>query len=134
MTDKNLANWISSVCRDVGKNKGIEFHPPAPRGAQVPKRWEVSCRLKRHSWATVNLSYWFSADSLVSEEVNLLWAFPPTLKQSEKFKSDISAKIDQMLRWIKRMNDSESQMNREIKHGCDGSDGSNQIDPSRSDG
>jgi hypothetical protein len=44
MTDKSLANWIISVCRDVGKNKGIEFHPPAPRGAQVRKRWEVSCR------------------------------------------------------------------------------------------
>jgi hypothetical protein len=30
----------------------------------------------------------------------LPWAFPPTLEQSEKFKSDISAKIDQMLKWL----------------------------------
>jgi len=39
-------------------------------------------------------------DMLLREEVILPWAFPPTLEQGEKFKSDIIAKVDQMLKWL----------------------------------
>jgi hypothetical protein len=48
----------------------------------------------------VILSYWFSVDMLLREEVILPWAFPPTLEQSEKFKNDVIAKVDQMLKWL----------------------------------
>jgi hypothetical protein len=37
---------------------------------------------------------------LLREEVILPWAFPPTLEQGEKFKSEIIAKVDQMLKWL----------------------------------
>jgi hypothetical protein len=36
---------------------------------------------------------------LLREEVILPWAFPPTSEQSEKLKSDVNAKIDQMSKW-----------------------------------
>jgi hypothetical protein len=100
MIESDLATLISSVCQDVGKMKGIEFHPQATRGMQVPGRWESDYRLRRQGHSTVILSYWFSVDMLLREEVILPWAFPPTLEQSEKFKSDLSAKIDQMLKWL----------------------------------
>jgi len=99
MTEINLATFINDVCHDAGKNKGIEFQHPA-WGAQAPGRWEASYRLRRQGQSTVDLSYWFSVHSLVSEEVNLPWAFPPTLEESEKFKSDVSIKIDRMLEWV----------------------------------
>ncbi len=102
MTENNLATLISGVCHDAGKMKGIEFHPLTTWGAQVPRRWEAGYRLRRQGRSTVTLSYWFNVNSLLSEEVILPWAFPPTLEQSEKFKSDVSAKIDQMMKWIKR--------------------------------
>jgi hypothetical protein len=44
--------------------------------------------------------YWFNVKMLLREEVILPWAFPPTLEQGEKFKSDIIAKVDQMLKWL----------------------------------
>jgi hypothetical protein len=100
MTESNLATLIDSVCHDVGKMKGIEFHPLATWGAQVPGRWEAGYRLGRQGHSKVILSYWFSVDMLLREEVILPWAFPPTLEQGEKFKSDIIAKIDQMLKWL----------------------------------
>jgi hypothetical protein len=102
MTESNLATLISDVCGDAGKNKGIEFHPPAAWGAQVPGSWEVSYRLRRQGHSTVTLSYWLSVNSLLGEEVILPWAFPPTLEQSEQFKQDVSAKIDQMMKWVER--------------------------------
>jgi hypothetical protein len=100
MVESDLATLIGSVCHDVGKMKGIEFHPPATWGMQAPGRWESDYRLRRQGHSTVILSYWFSVDMLLREEVILPWAFPPTLEQSEKFKSDIIAKIDQMLKWL----------------------------------
>ena len=100
MTESNLATLISGVCQDVGKMKGIEFHPHATWGMQVPGRWEADYQLRRQGHSTVILSYWFSVDMLLREEVILPWAFPPTLEQGEKFKSDIIAKIDQMLKWL----------------------------------
>jgi hypothetical protein len=100
MTETNLATLISGVCHDVGKMKGIEFHPLATWGMQVPGRWEAGYRLRRQGHSTVILSYWFSLDMLLREEVILPWAFPPTLEEGEKFKSDIIAKIDQMLKWL----------------------------------
>jgi hypothetical protein len=100
MIESDLATLISGVCHDVGKMKGIEFHPQATWGMQVPGRWESDYRLRRQGHSTVILSYWFSVDMLLREEVILPWAFPPTLEESEKFKSDISAKIDQMLKWL----------------------------------
>ena len=102
MTENNLDTLINGVCRDAGQNKGIEFHSPAAWGAQVPGNWEASYRLRRQDRSTVTLSYWFSVKSWLSEEVILPWAFPPTLEQSEQFKSDVSAKIDQMLEWVKK--------------------------------
>jgi hypothetical protein len=101
MTEINLATLIKDVCNDAGKNKGIEFHHPAAWGAQVPGRWEASYRLRRQGRSTVKISYWLSEHSLVSEDVILAWAFPPTLEQSEKFKSDVGVKIDRMLEWIR---------------------------------
>src|SRR5438128_9414086 len=101
MTEISLATLISGVCRDAGKSKGIEFHPPAAWGAQVPGSWEVSYRLKREGWS-VTLTYWLSPESRVSEEV--FWSFgsPSSLEQSEQFKSEVSTKIDQMLELVKR--------------------------------
>lgn len=100
MTESNLATLIGVACRDIGKIKGIEFQDPAAWGAQVAGRWEVSYRLKRQGWSVL-LTYWFSSDSRLSEEVFLTSALPPTLEQSEKLKSDISTKLDQMLDWVK---------------------------------
>ena len=102
MTEIDLTTLISDVCHDAGKRRGIEFHLPAAWGTQVPGSWEVSYRLQRQGRSTVNLSYWFSVNSLLSEELYLPWAFPPTLKQNDQFKSDIRAKIDQMLEWVKK--------------------------------
>lgn len=101
MAESNLVTLINEVCRDAGKNKGIEFHLPAALGAQMQGRWEVSYRLKRQGWSVI-VTYWFSSDSWVSEEVHFPWAFPPTLEQSDQFKSDIGAKMDQMLEWVNR--------------------------------
>ena len=50
----------------------------------------------------MTLSYWFSVNSWLSEEVILPWAFPPTLEESERFKHDVGIKIDQMLEWLAR--------------------------------
>jgi hypothetical protein len=100
MTENNLATLISVVCRNAGKIKGIEFHPPAAWGAQVPGRWEVSHRLTRQGWSVL-VTYWLSSDSRLSEEVYLPSAFSPTLGQNKKFESDVNTKIDQMLEWIK---------------------------------
>ncbi len=100
MTENNLVTFISDMCHDVGEMKGIEFHPPATWGRQVPGRWESGYRLRRQGHSTAILTYWFTVDMLLREEVMLPWAFPPTSEQSEKFKSDISAKIDQMLKWL----------------------------------
>lgn len=102
MIENNLATLISDVCNQAGQDKGIEFHQPASWGAQAPRRWEAGYRLRRQGRSTVTLSYWFNVHSLLSEEIILPWAFPPTLEESEKFKSDVSAKIDQMMKWIKR--------------------------------
>jgi hypothetical protein len=101
MTESNVTTLISGVCRDAGKSKGVEFHPPAAWGAQVPGRWEVSCRLKRQGWS-VTLTYWLSPNSLVSEEV--VWSFgaPARSEQTEQFKRDLSTKLDLMLAWVKR--------------------------------
>jgi hypothetical protein len=101
MIESNLATLMSSVCRDAGKNKGIEFHPPVAWGAPVAGRWEVSCRLKQQGWS-VTLIYWLSSDSWLSEEVYWSWGFPYGREQSEQLKSDISTKLDQMLEWLKR--------------------------------
>jgi hypothetical protein len=68
MADNNPATLIRSVCQDVGKLKGIEFHPQATWGMQVPGRWESSYRLRRQGHSTVILSYWFSLDMLLREE------------------------------------------------------------------
>jgi len=57
MIESNLATLMSCVCRDAGKIKGVEFHPPVAWGAPVPGRWEVSCRLKQQGWS-VTLIYW----------------------------------------------------------------------------
>jgi hypothetical protein len=102
MTEMDLATLISDVCNDEGKKKGIEFHRPVAWGAQALGSWEASYRLRRQGHSTVTLSYWFSVHSLLSEEVLLPWAFPPTLKQSEQFKGDVSTTIDQMLEWVKK--------------------------------
>jgi hypothetical protein len=99
MTESNLTTLIRGICYDVGKMKGIEFHPLATWGMQVPERWEVGYRLRRQGHSTVILSYWFDVHSRLCQEVMLPWAFPPTLEQVEKLKSDIIIKIDQMLRW-----------------------------------
>jgi hypothetical protein len=101
MTESDLTTLISDVCRDAGKSKGIEFHSPAPQGAQVLGRWEVSCCLKRQGWSAT-LRYWLGSESWLSEEVVWSCALPSTLEQSEKFKSDISSKIDLMLEWVKK--------------------------------
>ena len=66
----------------------------------VAGRWEAGYELRRQGNSAVILSYWFSVDMLLREEVILPWAFPPTLEQSEKFKSDVIAKVDQMLKWL----------------------------------
>ncbi|HZS04562.1 MAG TPA: hypothetical protein VFD58_06980 [Blastocatellia bacterium] len=100
MTENTLATLISGVCHDAGKMKGIEFHPPATWGAQVTGSWEAGYRLRRQGHSTVTLSYWFSVNSLLSADVILPWAFPPTPEQSKKFKSDVSSKIDGMLQWL----------------------------------
>ncbi|HEV2665745.1 MAG TPA: hypothetical protein VG324_12580 [Blastocatellia bacterium] len=100
MTENNLATLIRGVCHDVGEMKGIEFHLPATWGMQVAGRWEAGYQLRRQGNSTVILSSWFSVDMLLREEVILPWAFPPTLEQSDKFKSDIIARVDQMLKWL----------------------------------
>jgi hypothetical protein len=100
MTEGNLATLVSGVCHDTGRMKGIDFHPPAAWGAQVPGRWEAGYRLRRQGHSTVTLTYWFTLNSLLSEEVILPWTFPPTPEQSEKFKSDVSGKIEAMLQWL----------------------------------
>lgn len=102
MLEHNLDTLISGVCRDAGRNKGIEFHHPAAWGARAPGRWEASYRLRRQGRSTVTLSYWFSVSSWLSEEVVLPWAFPPTLEQGEEFRSEVRAKIDRMLEWVER--------------------------------
>jgi len=102
MVESDLATLISDTCRDAGRSNGIEFHPPATWGAQVAGNWEASYRLRRQGHSTVTLSYWFSVNSLLGEEVLLPWAFPPSLAQSEQFKKDLSAKIDQMMQWVKK--------------------------------
>jgi|GEM_PF-1710662 len=101
MTEISLATLISGVCRDAGKSKGIEFHPPAAWGAQVPGRWEISYRLKREGWS-VTLTYWLSPDSQVSEEVFWSGGSHSGPEQNEEFKRNLSAKIDQMLEWVER--------------------------------
>ena len=102
MNESDLTTLVSAVCRDAGQTKGIEFHLPAAWGAQLPGNWEASYRLRRQGRSTVTLSYWFSINSLLGEEVILPWAFPPTLEQSEQFKKDIGAKIEQMMEWVKK--------------------------------
>ena len=97
MSESNLATLISGVCHDAGKMKGIEFRSPAARGTQVAGGWEAGYWLRRQGHSTVTLSYWFSVNSRLSEEVILPWAFSPTPEQSEKFTSEISRKIDGML-------------------------------------
>ena len=100
MAENNLATLIRGVCHDVGKMKGIEFHLPATWGMEVPGRWEAGYKRRRQGHSTVILTYWFNVKMLLREEVILPWAFPPTLEQGEKFKSDIIAKVDQMLKWL----------------------------------
>jgi hypothetical protein len=100
MNESDLETLIGNVCHDVGKIKGIEFQAATTRGLQVPGSWESDYRLRRQGHSTVILTYWFSVDMLLREEVILAWAFPPTSEESEKFKSDLSAKIDQMLKWL----------------------------------
>ena len=100
MAENNLATLIRGVCHDVGKMKGIEFHLPATRGMEAPGRWEAGYKRGRQGRSTVILSYWFSVTMHLREEVILRWEFPPTLEQGEKFKSDIIAKVDQMLKWL----------------------------------
>ena len=102
MTENNLAALISDVCHLAGENKGIEFHLPAAWGTQVAGSWEASYQLRRQGHSTVILSYWFSTHTRLHEEVLLPWAFPPTLEQSEQFKKDLNAKIDQMMQWVKK--------------------------------
>ncbi len=102
MNEGDLTTLISAVCRDAGQTKGIEFHPPAAWGAQVPGNWEASYRLRRQGRSTVTLSYWFNVNSLLDEEIILPWAFPPTQQQHEQFKSDVRAKIDLMLEWVRK--------------------------------
>ena len=102
MVESDLATLISEMCRDAGRSNGIEFHPPAGWGMQVPGSWEASYQLRRQGRSTVTLSYWFSPHSRLVEEVILPWAFPPTLEQSERFKKNLRAKIDQMMQWVKR--------------------------------
>ncbi len=102
MIENNLATLISAVCNQAGKDRGIEFHHPASWGAQAPRRWEAGYRLRRQGRSTVTLSYWFNVHSRLSEEVVLSWAFPPTTAQSEQFNSDVGAKIDQMMKWVKK--------------------------------
>jgi hypothetical protein len=101
MIESNFAALIDGVCREAGKNKGIEFHPPVAWGAPVPGRWEVSCRPKQQGWS-VTLIYWLSSDSWLSEDVFWDWGFRSGREQSEQFKSDISTKLDQMLEWVGR--------------------------------
>lgn len=101
MTEINLATLISEVCRDAGKTRGIEFHPPAAWGTPAPGRWEASYRLKRQGWS-VTLTYWLSPDSRVSEEVFWSSGSPSSLEQREHFKSHVSIHIDRMLEWVKR--------------------------------
>lgn len=100
MTDPDWAILISNVCRDAGRNKGIKILPDAPWGAQVARSWEVGYEHKRLGSA-VTLTYWFSTDRLVRERVFLRWALPHTSEQQAQFTSDISAKIDVMMEWLK---------------------------------
>ena len=98
--ESNVATLIGGVCRAAGRDKGIEFHAPAAWGAPVPGRWEVSCRLKRRGWSAT-LTYCHTPDSLLSEEVFWSCGPFPGPDQKEKFKSEVSAKIDRMLEWVK---------------------------------
>ncbi|HKX26847.1 MAG TPA: hypothetical protein VJ302_04060 [Blastocatellia bacterium] len=100
MTVDDLATLIRSVCHTAGEKRGIEFHPQAVWGAQPAGRWEVGYRLRRQGHSTVTLSYWFNEDSLLREEIILPWAFPPTPEEGEQFKNDITAKLDQMFKWL----------------------------------
>ena len=102
MVESDFGTLISDACRDAGRSKGIEFHSPAVWGTQMPGSWEASYRLRRQGRSTVTLSYWFSINSLLGEEVILPWAFPPTLEQSEQFKKEIGAKLEQMMEWVKK--------------------------------
>jgi hypothetical protein len=113
MIESDLAVFISDVCKEAGRSRGIEFHVPAPRGPQVPGRWEISYRLKRPGWS-VALTHWLSADSLVSEEVSLRWSFPPTPEQREQFSGEISEKLDQMLEWLKNESFSNAGIDRKV--------------------
>lgn len=99
MEEYNLTTLIQDKCEETGKMQGIEFHPLATRGLQVPGRWEAGYFLRRQGLVTVVLSYWFTMNLQLREEIKLPWAFPPTSEQAEKLKAEISSVIARMLKW-----------------------------------